>query len=58
MLPTDAKVIFSMFLGGTGHRQATVLRLRGTGILEAYLATLFNNTNNGYEKNTQKNFPF
>ena len=57
-LASEAKVNFSMFWPGAGHRQATVNDLRGTGILEAYLATLFNNTNNGYEKITQKNFPF
>lgn len=47
---------FSMFFRGTRYRQATVLGLRGTGILEAYMATPFTYSKNRYEKNTQKNF--
>ncbi len=40
----EAKVNFSMFLGGTGHRQATVLAVRGTGILGPYTTTYFSDS--------------
>ena len=46
VLPSDAKVNFSMFWQGAGHRHATVNDLRGTGILDAYLATSFGYSNN------------
>ena len=48
---------FNVLLDG-GHRQATVQAMRGTGILGPYLATSSSYSNNGYEKITQKNFPF